>query len=235
MNETASLELYLPYIFLVVYYVVMFRLWLAPPPKDPLAEDKKPEGRLAASLPDQALRQVSGEPLAASRHAHAALAHVHAIDSGFDETAFLKGAMCAFETILKAYAEGDRAVLERLLDIGPASVFIATIIQREHKRQTLELILVGLNDAQIVDCETDSSIATITVRFVSEMVAATRAEDGRVIDGDAEQIVLMVDRWTFRRDLRSTNPNWKLTATRPGHRGMGHRRSGAAARIDHFL
>ena len=67
MNEATSLEIYLPYIFLVVYYVVMFRLWLAPPPKDPLAEAKEHDGRLAAPLPDRTLGQIPEEPIAANR------------------------------------------------------------------------------------------------------------------------------------------------------------------------
>lgn len=220
MNETANLEIYLPYIVLVIYYLVAFRLWLPTQPKDPLAESEKSDSKLATPLPDPAYRQATQEPSAnhkASALKGDVLAAIQTLDSQFDEKAFLDGAVRAFEMILTAYAKGDHPLLESLLDIGPLSVFNATIMQRQHKRQTLTLILVGVDEAQIVDCKIDGNIATITVRFVSDMIVSTHAEDGTVIDGDPAQIARMTDRWTFRRDMGSSNPNWKLVATRPDH------------------
>ncbi|RUM99135.1 Tim44 domain-containing protein [Pseudaminobacter arsenicus] len=231
MNETANLEIYLPYIVLVIYYLVAFRLWLPTQPKDPLAENEKPDNKLAPPLPDPAYRQALQEPSAIHKAPTLngdALAAVRALDSQFDEKAFLDGAVRAFEIILTAYAKGDRPVLESLLDIGPLSVFNATIMQRQHKHQTLALFLVGVGQAQIVDCKINGSLATITVRFVSDMIVSTHAEDGTVIDGDPEQIARMTDRWTFRRDLSSSNPNWKLAATRPDDSCNAARRAGHA-------
>lgn len=217
MNETASLEIYLPYIFLVAYYLIMFRLWLQSPPKDPLAHSDEPNGKLATPAPDSTLTRVStDQPITKTktRASTDALAEIHILDDHFDEDAFLNGALHAFEIILKAYAEGDRLVLESLLDIGPLSVFNAMIMQRQHKHQTLTLFLVGIDETQIVGCEVEGTLATITVRFVSDMIASTHAEDGTVIDGDPGQIARMTDRWTFRRDMSSSDPNWKLAATR---------------------
>jgi predicted lipid-binding transport protein (Tim44 family) len=34
-----------------------------------------------------------------------------------------------------------------------------------------------------------------------------------VIDGDPETVVEVKDVWTFARDTRSRDPNWKLVAT----------------------
>ncbi|MGB3388335.1 MAG: Tim44/TimA family putative adaptor protein [Pseudaminobacter sp.] len=228
MNETANLEIYLPYIVLVIYYLVAFRLWLPTQPKDPLEEGRKSDHKSTASRPNQAFRQAAQEPSAnhkASASESDALAAVRALDSQFDEKAFLDGAMRAFETILKAYAEGSRPVLESLLDIGPLSVFNATIMQRQHKRHTLALVLVAIDEARIVNCETDGNLAAITVRFVSQTIASTHAEDGRVVDGDPERIGLMIDRWTFRRDMSSSDPNWKLVATRPDQDSGSTRRA----------
>lgn len=210
MNETASLEIYLPYVFLAVYYVVMFRLWLQPPPTDPLADGTERDFTPASP----AVRRAGLRSLPEAK-SHASLAAIQALDAGFEEDAFLQGASQAYEMILGAYAEGNRPILESLLEIGPLSVFSASIMQRQHKHRTLVLCLVGVNDARIVNCTVDGDIAEITVRFVSDMISSTHSRDGRVIDGDPEKIVRMADRWTFRRDIRSSDPNWKLCATRP--------------------
>lgn len=228
MNETASLEIYLPYVFLAVYYVVMFRLWLQPPPSDPLADDKDGNASPAAPSSERVNLQTLKKPRASPAHAGAegGLTAIRDLAEGFDEEAFLQGATRAYEIILTAYAEGNRQVLEGLLEIGPLSVFGATIMQRHHKQQTLALCLIGIDESRIVNCLVEGDVVEITVRFVSEMIASTHAEDGTVIEGDPEQIVRVADRWTFRRNIRSSDPNWKLCATRPDHAGNTTRRAG---------
>ena len=36
---------------------------------------------------------------------------------------------------------------------------------------------------------------------------------GALVDGDAETVAEVNDLWTFARDIRSRDPNWKLIAT----------------------
>jgi len=57
------------------------------------------------------------------------------------------------------------------------------------------------------------SEAHITLRIVSELISATRNASGEVIDGDPETVAEVKDVWTFARDTRSKDPNWKLVAT----------------------
>jgi predicted lipid-binding transport protein (Tim44 family) len=62
-----------------------------------------------------------------------------------------------------------------------------------------------------------SGIANITVRFVSQLISATRDKAGAIISGDSQTIKDVTDIWTFSRDVSSTkaraDPNWKLIAT----------------------
>lgn len=217
MNEAAGLELYLPYVFLAVYYIVMFRLWLQPPPTDPLAGGG--EGETAAADPGKPTEFQTEERQAAGAQAcpeaQAGLAAIHALDARFDEDAFLKGAARAYEIILSAYAEGNIQVLEGLLDKGPLSVFSAVIMQRRHRGLTLMLYLVGIAEARIVNAVIDGDMAEITLRFVSEAITSTRDGNGNVVEGDSERIVGMADRWIFRRNVRSSDPNWSVCATGP--------------------
>lgn len=53
----------------------------------------------------------------------------------------------------------------------------------------------------------------VTVRVLSQLISATFAKDGSVVDGDAEAVGEVDDLWTFSRDVRSRDPNWKLVAT----------------------
>jgi predicted lipid-binding transport protein (Tim44 family) len=45
------------------------------------------------------------------------------------------------------------------------------------------------------------------------MISATRDKDGEIVDGDADTVVEVKDIWTFARDTRQRDPNWKLVAT----------------------
>ena len=53
----------------------------------------------------------------------------------------------------------------------------------------------------------------MTVRIVSQLITATYDNAGAMIDGDAEAVSEVNDVWTFARDVRSRDPNWKLIAT----------------------
>ncbi|TIX99611.1 MAG: Tim44/TimA family putative adaptor protein, partial [Mesorhizobium sp.] len=64
-----------------------------------------------------------------------------------------------------------------------------------------------------VSAEMKGSEAHITLRIVSELISATRDKAGAVIDGDPETVAEVKDVWTFARDTRSRDPNWKLVAT----------------------
>jgi predicted lipid-binding transport protein (Tim44 family) len=59
----------------------------------------------------------------------------------------------------------------------------------------------------------DGRFAALTIRFVSEQVNALRDAKGEVVEGNPEQVIDVVDQWTFRRDTRSADPNWALAAT----------------------
>jgi len=55
------------------------------------------------------------------------------------------------------------------------------------------------------------------VRFVSQLISATRDKAGAIINGDPQRIKEVTDIWTFSRDVSTgkalANPNWRLIAT----------------------
>lgn len=134
-------------------------------------------------------------------------------DPAFDPKTFVEGAKMAYEMIVMAYADGDRKTLKNLLSREVYDGFVAAISDREARAEKIQSSFVGINKADIVSAELKNNEAHITLRIVSELISATRDKAGEVIDGDPETVAEVKDVWTFARDTRSNDPNWKLVAT----------------------
>ncbi|MBP1181994.1 Tim44/TimA family putative adaptor protein [Methylobacterium sp. PvR107] len=137
-------------------------------------------------------------------------------EPGFDPRTFLEGAKSAYEAIMIAFAKGDRKTLRGLLSKEVGEAFERAIVERERNRQTLETTFVSIDKAEIVAVEVRNRVAQVTVRFLSNLITATRNAEGKVVDGSAETVVEVPDVWTFARTLGSRDPNWQLVATEAG-------------------
>lgn len=138
---------------------------------------------------------------------------IHDGDASFEPKSFVEGAKMAYEMIVMAYADGDRRTLKNLLSRDVFDGFVAAISDRESRSEKIQSSFVGINRAEIVNAEMKGSEAHVTLRIVSELISATRDAAGEVIDGDPETVAEVKDVWTFARDTRSKDPNWKLVAT----------------------
>jgi predicted lipid-binding transport protein (Tim44 family) len=137
-------------------------------------------------------------------------------DRTFSPDGFLEGAKAAHEIIARAYADGDRKTLQPLLSDDVYRGFDDAIGARERSGAKVEFSFVGLKQATLEEVSLRSGrIAEITVKFVSDLISATRDAAGAVIDGAAGAVREVTDVWTFARDTRSGDPNWKLVATAP--------------------
>lgn len=134
-------------------------------------------------------------------------------DPSFEPKEFLNGARMAYEMIVMAFAEGDRKTLKGLLSREVFDGFNAAITEREQRGETVKSTFVGIEKADIVQASVKDSEVQVTVRVLSQLISATFAKDGSVVDGDAEAVGEVDDLWTFSRDARSRDPNWKLVAT----------------------
>jgi predicted lipid-binding transport protein (Tim44 family) len=134
-------------------------------------------------------------------------------DPSFEPKGFVEGAKMAYEMIVMAYADGDRRTLKNLLSREVYDGFVAAIAEREQRSEKIQSSFVGINKADIVSAEMKGTEAHVTLRIVSELISATLDKAGAVIDGDPETVAEVKDVWTFARDTRSRDPNWKLVAT----------------------
>lgn len=134
-------------------------------------------------------------------------------DPAFEPSWFLDSARIVYETVVAAFANGDREVLQELLAANVYDTFAAEIAFREAKGRRVAFTFIGLKRADIVDAGVFNGQAQITVDFESELVTATYDPAGRVVDGDPTRVTVASDRWTFAKDLSSHSPVWKLIAT----------------------
>ncbi|MCM2476682.1 Tim44 domain-containing protein [Rhizobium sp. CG5] len=142
-----------------------------------------------------------------------ALRDISKVDPSFTPKEFLNGARMAYEMIVTAFADGDRKTLKGLLSREVYEGFDAAITDREKRGEVMKSTFVGIEKADITHGDVKDHEEQITVRIISQLISATYDKDGKVIDGDAEGVTEVNDIWTFARDTRSRDPNWKLIAT----------------------
>jgi len=146
-----------------------------------------------------------------------ALVAIASRDPSFDIEHFVNGAKQAYEMIVTAFAEGNRKLLQDLLSEPVYEGFEAAISDREDREEQVDQSFVGINKADIVDAELRGKEANVTMKFISQLISATRDSDGQVINGDPQKVMEVTDIWTFSRDVTSPNPNWQLIATQSPH------------------
>jgi predicted lipid-binding transport protein (Tim44 family) len=95
--------------------------------------------------------------------------------------------------------------------------FSKAISARLAAGQTVQTTLVTIDSAGIVDARLNGSMAAVAVRFAAKLISATRDKSGTVIEGSAEDAGEHLDIWTFSRDTRSRDPNWRLSSTETVH------------------
>jgi predicted lipid-binding transport protein (Tim44 family) len=134
------------------------------------------------------------------------LAAIKSKDPSFDMNRFLAGAKGAYEMIVKAFAEGDKATLGNLLAPSVLASFEAAIDQKaaEGRTETVEFFHAPRADLEKADV-TQGDLAHVTVRFLAEFRSRTKGPEGEGVE-DRRTAEL----WTFERRLKSRDPNWTL-------------------------
>ncbi len=174
---------------------VLFRLYTTlgkrtgeePPQPQPVQGEFRPSP-VDAPLAPPASTGTAGEGVAAIERA----------DPNFEAGYFLQGARSAYELIVGAFAKGDREALRGLLTPRVYDSYAAAIDAREAQGGAGPEI-VRLKTAEIAEAELAGDTARVVVKFEAEL-----AEGAHGVR-DAKE------RWTFERNVRSSDPNWLLS------------------------
>ena len=176
------------------------------------AEDRAPITTLPRpieSAPEQ--REIANRNVEAK--AEPGLRAIVAMEPGFDVGQFVEGAQSAYRMILEAYWKGDEESLVWLVEEEVRTAFADAVVARTEAGHVLENRLVSIERAVIADAALEGKGARLTVRFDAHIAAVTRDAEGNVISGSLSDAVETHDVWTFARNLKSRDPNWKLADT----------------------
>ena len=138
------------------------------------------------------------------------LSKIHKIDPSFKVDEFIVGAKKAFEYIIEKYSDENIKPLKNLLSADIFRMFDKQINSRAKKNENLDVNIIGIKEAKIEDVSIKSNVASIKVQFSSEQVQVIKNDKGKIISGDGNQILSIVESWFFSKDLKRKDPNWIL-------------------------
>ena len=137
----------------------------------------------------------------------AAAAGLKARDPSFDAVRFLDGARQAYETIVRAYASGDREALRPLLAPGVMASFESGIAAREARGEQDSVEFVHPPRADLETASAEGDRARAKVLFLAELRSKATAGSGEETVDERRTAEL----WTFERSIGANDPNWVLT------------------------
>ena len=138
------------------------------------------------------------------------LSKIHKIDPSFKVDEFITGAKKAFEFIIDKYSDENIKPLKKLLSADIFKMFDKQINNRAKKNENLDVNIIGIKEAKIEGVSLKSNVASIKVKFSSEQVQIIKNDKGKIISGDGNQILSIVENWFFSKDLKRKDPNWIL-------------------------
>ena len=188
-------------IFAVVAAVILYQLYAVLGRRVGRQPEDNPE--LARRAP--AIDSAGAALLPADSPALGGVAAIRAKDSAFDLDKFLAGAKGAFQTIVQAYAAGDRETLKPLLAPEVSAAFEAGMEKRVAEGRSESVEFLQPPRADLEDAAVESELARIKVRFLAEFRNRSKGPEGEAVDDRRTAEV-----WTFERPLASRDPNWVL-------------------------
>ena len=131
----------------------------------------------------------------------------------FDNDNFIAGAKGAYETIVTNFENDNIKELKPLLEEDVLKSFTEVIENRKKNGEHVEFSFIGIESAEIIYKDLNSSPMEVTVRFISEMITCIKNSKDEVISGSLNQIQKVTDVWTFAKFKNKKNANWLLLAT----------------------
>lgn len=143
------------------------------------------------------------------------LGAIAARDANFSPSQFLDGAKQAYSMILEAFAAGDQETLSNLLTPETLAVYEDAIKDREKSGYTQVTDLGRLKKTSIDSAELNGSTAQISILYESDLTSALLDAEGTVVQGDPDVLSSIAEIWTFERNLKLSDPTWRLADVAP--------------------
>ncbi len=140
---------------------------------------------------------------------------VKIFDPSFNQSVFIKNATNAYQIIFDAFAKGNTEILSELVNIEVLRDLAYKISVREDNKQNKTINITKMGHANIKEITMNDYTAEIKMTFSSEIISYTTDEKGKCIEGHKSKVNKRKDEWLFSRDIRSTDPTWKLVSISP--------------------
>ena len=121
----------------------------------------------------------------------------------------------AYEIILMAFENGDVEKLESLLEKKVFARFKSVIEKRRKDGLVVDAKFIGMRDIRIVDASFNqkTNIAEVSLTFKSEITTVVKNSDGKIVEGNPDEIKKQKDNWVFSKNITEKSPIWLLKST----------------------
>ena len=134
-----------------------------------------------------------------------ALAAIKTRDPSFDIGRFLQGARVAYDSIVRAFAAGDRETLAKLVTPSVMTGFETAMAQRESEGRSQTTEPISPPRADLDNLEVNGDVVRARVRFLAELRIRSKGPEGEAVDDQRT-----AELWTFERRFSNPDPNWTL-------------------------
>ena len=126
---------------------------------------------------------------------------------------FMNGAKMAFEMVINAFSKDDIETLKNLLSEKIFQGFNSAIEDRKSKELKLTTNLISIDKVEILSAMLIENQASIIVKITSKQINYVSDKEQKITEGKKDEISEINDIWTFKKDIKSPNPNWLVSAT----------------------
>ena len=135
------------------------------------------------------------------------------IDPTFNEKEFLKGAQNFFEMVIDCFVKGNLNSIIKYIDDKLVKSFQTVIDERLQEEEVLKIKIININSIKINNVTKLKNFLRLSVLFETEQIKVLKDKNGKVIDGNPKKSILVKDLWTFEKEIKSMDMNWKLVET----------------------
>ncbi|MDR1334993.1 MAG: Tim44/TimA family putative adaptor protein [Holosporaceae bacterium] len=128
----------------------------------------------------------------------------------FNADDFIERAKKAFEMIFKAYADGDKYILNRLLSQNMYRAFAKAIDDRNMRGEVLQGTIERFLKVEIVEAGISGDDFFVVVQFVSEQSNVLKSKNGDILEGNPDFIEIRTEIFSFFRKKTASDNQWML-------------------------
>lgn len=184
------------------------------PFENPSDQSQNPNNNAPLDLnTTQSSAQILDVEIGQDEDANAGLVQIALVDKNFNAATFKENAGDAFNIIVKAFADADRDTLQQLCTKDVYTAFDNALKDREAKGETVSTEIHSIRKIDITDAQVEKKTAFVTIRITADETYVITDKNGEMIAGHPDRVTEMTDKWTFTRDLKSSDPRWFLCKT----------------------